>query len=499
MGKILKEALIKSLHRHAGEYDPQEVGNAARGQGVRSGQHPVNNLPPSYLPPARGKGILAYARMTTQRILGLIQRFLKYLKSIKDFLIGKFAFFESIHNKNKLDILIIMPYVPYPVYTGGASRIFQKIRYFGARHNLVVVSFCGSRKKREMVENVLKPWCKKIILIKREEPYQEFGTELPCKVNRLTTAGMWKVLSKLGTKFDIVMFEHIHTAMYRELFESCYSVLEEHNIESRILQQYAENNIYQTRQDIPENEYDEKQAGLLHSFETQHWPLFDLRTTVSDMDRDAMQTRCGREILVVNNGVDANHIQPVEYNRDGKILYMGNMSYRPNIEAVKFFIESIYPVLMAKNQGLSFCIAGTGITPEIREQAESLKIECIESPPEMNEIAAISSVAIVPLQFGSGTRIKILHAMAMGLPVVSTSLGCEGLAVTDGEHLLIRDDSESFADAVLQIRSDEILSNRLRLNGRRLVKLEYNWQKIFRHYESELLTRIPNKPAAGNS
>jgi len=284
--------------------------------------------------------------------------------------------------------------------------------------------------------------------------------------------------------------------MYRELFESCYTIIEEHNIESRILQQYADNNIYEPRQDVPENEYDVKQVELLQAFEKQHWPLFDLRTTVSEMDRDAMQIRCSREILVVHNGIEANHIQPVEYDCNGKILYMGNMSYRPNIEAVKYFMNSIHPVLIRKEHGLAFCIAGVNITEQVREQADLLNIECIESPQNMSEVAEKCSVTIVPLQIGSGTRIKILHAMAMGLPVVSTSLGCEGLSATDGEHLLIRDDPESFADAVLKIRSDAELRNRLRLNGRRLVKQKYNWHKIFQQYENELLTRTGKQSAA---
>jgi glycosyltransferase involved in cell wall biosynthesis len=422
-----------------------------------------------------------------------VNKVLRYFQSLAGFLNDRLYFFSPGFQKHKLKILIIMPYAPYPVYTGGASRIFQKIKYFGSRHHVVVASFCGSRKAREELGKILKPWCRKLILVKREESCPEFNAELPYLVRRVTTKKMWKELGKLSGKFDIVMFERIHTAMYRELFESCFTIMEEHNIESRILQQYAENNIHQLREDIPENEYDINQVEMLRAFEKQHWPLFDLRTTVSETDRDAMRMYCDKEILVVNNGVDANNIQPVEYNNNGKILYMGNMSYRPNIEAVKYFMSTIHPVLISKDPELSFCIAGVNISTQIREQAESLDIDCIESPEDMSEVAAKCSVAIVPLQIGSGTRIKILHAMAMGLPVVSTSLGCEGLTVTDEEHLLIRDDPESFADAVLQILSDELLRNRLRLNGRRLVKLEYNWQKIFRQYEVELMNRASKK------
>ena len=415
---------------------------------------------------------------------------LNYFKSIINTLVGKLFFLNTNSSHRKLKILIILPYAPYPVYTGGASRIFEKIKYFGSRHDLMVASFYTSKRIRRELSKIIKPYCKKLILIKREKPLMDFHTRLPYKVERVTTVKMWKALKKLDNNFDIAMFEHIHTAMYRELFNSCYTVLEEHNIESRILQQYGYNKINEASGHVTGNELDSKQADMLKVFETQHWPLFNLRTTVSEIDRNLMQSCCKAEILVVKNGIDTNNIQPVEYQEDGKILYMGNMSYRPNIEGIIYFIDVIFPVLNKKEPGLTLCIAGAKIPSQILELSESLNIECIENPPDMSEVASKCSVSIVPLLMGSGTRIKILHSMAMGIPVVSTTLGCEGLFVTDGVHLLVRDDPEYFSEGILKLRSDRELRNRLRINGRRLVKHEYNMHKILTQYESELIKRV---------
>ena len=421
-----------------------------------------------------------------------VKKSLKYFKNVIDILSNRLFFLNTGGHHRKLKILVILPYAPYPVYTGGASRIFQKIKYFGTRHHLVVASFYGPTKVKDELGKMLKPYCKKVVLVKRDKPLVEFHAELPIKVQNVTTRKMWATLEKLGNNFDIVMFEHIYTAMYRELFKSCYTIMEEHNIESRILKQYADYN-QDTGQDMPDNEDEQKQADLLQDFETQYWPLFKLRTTVSEMDRNYMQLRCDHEILVINNGIHTNEITPVEYQEGGKILYMGNMSYRPNIEAVTFFINVIFPILIRKDPALSCCIAGTNIPPHILELAKSCNIECIENPPDMSKVAAKCSVSVVPLNMGSGTRIKILHSMAMGIPVVSTSLGCEGLSVCDEEHLLVRDDPESFAEAIIRVRSDKALRNKLRMNGRRLVKHEYNWPKILGNYENELKNRIFNE------
>jgi len=108
----------------------------------------------------------------------------------------------------------------------------------------------------------------------------------------------------------------------------------------------------------------------------------------------------------------------------------------------------------------------------------------------MSEIAKDCCLTVVPLRIGGGTRIKIPHSMAMGLPVVSTSLGSEGLSVVDGVHILIRDEPEQFADAVLQIISDPALRNNLRTNGRRLVEERYDWSRMFERLEMEIISLV---------
>jgi glycosyltransferase involved in cell wall biosynthesis len=114
----------------------------------------------------------------------------------------------------------------------------------------------------------------------------------------------------------------------------------------------------------------------------------------------------------------------------------------------------------------------------------------IADPDDMSEVAKACSITVVPLRVGSGTRIKIIHSMAMGLPVVSTSLGCEGLKVEDGKHLLVRDRPEAFAEAVLQLLQDIALRQSLRHTGRQLVEQEYDWQSIYAQAEQGMVKRF---------
>ena len=172
---------------------------------------------------------------------------------------------------------------------------------------------------------------------------------------------------------------------------------------------------------------------------------------------------------------------------------MGTMSYYPNIDAVLYFVEQILPLIQQQDDSISFCIAGREPPTIIKKLAIShTNVEIIADPEDMSLVAQECIIKVVPLRLGSGTRIKILHAMAMGLPVVSTSVGYEGLEMIDGVHLLIRDRPQDFAAAVMQIYHDQELWMKLRENGRQLVEKQYDWHNIFTKYESEILARIPN-------
>ena len=148
------------------------------------------------------------------------------------------------------------------------------------------------------------------------------------------------------------------------------------------------------------------------------------------------------------------------------------------------------PQIWQQNSELVFCIAGRQPPQAIQALAQQhSQIEVIADPEDMSLIARQCSCSVVPLRLGSGTRIKILHSMAMGLPVVATNIGCEGLIANDREHLIIQDQPKSFARAVLKLIQDRQLWHKLQVNGRQLVESEYDWTKIFGEYEQQLIQK----------
>jgi glycosyltransferase involved in cell wall biosynthesis len=408
--------------------------------------------------------------------LNLLWRFVNHLK-IK-------TYFHQQSKNSDLKILLLTPYPPYPPYTGAAIRRFQKIKYLGERHHLVLVSFMVSYRDYELLQN-LECYCKLILGVKIRSRLFPIFSHQPQPIKRFNSLTMKRLLHKLKKiDFDVVIFDSIFMAQYQYLFPNAYQILAEHNIESTLIEQ-----IIEAKSLEPTND---RQLKLLMEYENEYWAKFPLKTVVSDRDLQQLDNRCQiGKTIVVKNGIDTQKILPVHHPNTTKILLMGLMSYSPNIDAANYFVREILPIVWQQEPTLSFCIAGREPTKQVYDLAIDPRIEIVANPEDMSEIARQCAMTVVPLRLGSGTRIKILHSMAMGLPTVSTSLGCEGLDVVDGLHLLIRDNPAEFARGILQVYRDAQLSDRLRVNGRQLVEREYDWHQIFEQFEAEMRENLP--------
>ena len=403
----------------------------------------------------------------------------------------------------KLKMLMVFPYPPYPPETGGAAmRMFEQIKYFGSRHHLTVAAFIFDESDYQSKDR-LEEYCDRAFVFKLGTPITPDRGNINRQLYNFKTWNMTKALQQLSqVDFDVVSFDFIVGAVYRDLFAHCFTVLNEHNIESKLLSRCAKaDRDYSVASLIAESEAAKpfadapQQAQLLQQYEDRNWHKFSLRTVVSQADKQELEHRCHQgKTIVVKNGIDAANLSPVANFDSNKILYMGNMSYYPNIDGVLYFFTSILPQIWQQNPDLRFCIAGRQPPQAIRELAlKNTRVEVITNPKNMSIIAQQCCCSLVPLRLGSGTRIKILHSMAMGLPVITTSLGCEGLMVSDRQNLLIQDRDTDFAEAVVGLKRDRQLWDKLQLNGRQLVESEYNWTTIFAEYEQQLIAECVNK------
>ena len=205
-----------------------------------------------------------------------------------------------------------------------------------------------------------------------------------------------------------------------------------------------------------------------------------LNVTVSEQDRLLLSRLVpGARVQVVPNGVDTDEFRPDGVGGHG-VAYVGGTHWFPNLDALEFFAADIWPHVTRQRADLAARWIGTATAQHQRQYRERHGIELTGYVADVRPAMQDAACHIVPLRAGGGTRLKILNSWAMGKPVVSTSIGCEGLAAVDGENILIRDDPREFADAVLMVLDDEPLRRRLGTEGRKTVEQMYAWDVIGR-------------------
>ncbi len=238
-------------------------------------------------------------------------------------------------------------------------------------------------------------------------------------------------------------------------------------------------------------------AFRFKAYERRLLPEYDLCITVSEKDRTAISRYTDpTKIRVFANGVDCNAKAFLEHESGGPptLLFVGLLLYSPNADAARWMIGTILPRIRKEVPDCRLDIVGVEAPEDLRKLASSRGrgVRLVGGIEELSPCYQSSQIAVVPLRAGGGTRLKILEAMAFGRAVVSTSLGCEGLSVVDGEHLLIADTAETFASAVVRLLRNQDERNRLRGNARRLVEQAYSWDDCaaahVRSYESFSIT-----------
>lgn len=193
-----------------------------------------------------------------------------------------------------------------------------------------------------------------------------------------------------------------------------------------------------------------------------------------------MQANPRLQVDVIPNGVDIEKYQPLPLpsaNESPRLLFTGNMGYPPCTDAALYFCNEIFPIIRQRIHAAELWIVGRDPTPGVL-QLNGNGVHVTGRVEDIVPYYQQSSVCVVPLRAGGGTRLKILEAMALGRPVVSTTIGCEGLNVVDGKHLLIADTPEQIAEKTLRLLSDRQLYQEISINGRQLVVDQYDWNSI---------------------
>jgi hypothetical protein len=281
-----------------------------------------------------------------------------------------------------------------------------------------------------------------------------------------------------GRRYEIGVIEHSWcAAYYHQIAASCArTVLDLHNIESALhaLCAATENPAGALAHRVFEH------ASL--ELERRWLPRFTQVLTASESDAAAARAIAPTAHVRVYPNAVPSRPTPTE-TRGGSIVFSGNMEYHPNRSAVRFFSREVWPLLRERRPELVWRLVGKNPEAVRAFTGGDSRIEVTGEVEDAVRELAKSKVAVVPLLAGSGTRLKILEAWAAGTPVVSTTIGAEGLPVRDGQHLLLADGASDLAGAVERLLACSDLRESLAVAGRVLLEKEFTWEKAWRHLE----------------
>lgn len=363
---------------------------------------------------------------------------------------------------SRLRLLFLGRYSLRPPMTGNLIRNQHLLRELGRHHDITFVAIAYDETVAQL-KRIYGSSCEAVVLVQhRDEPMRGVAG-LPDAVRQPAIAPLLDTLYWLDTSsYDAAILDTVYMGAFRPHLHT-RTVISEVNIESELLRQAGEDN----------------KARQLAAFETATWAQCDQRWVVSEVDRSLMAERVSGPIQMVPNGADPELWQPQIRQENHRLLFMGALRYGPNLDGLLRFVAQAWPLLRRDRPRLQLVIAGRDPAPELQALSGCDGIEVVANPRDMGRVARRCSLAIVPIEQGSGSRIKILEAMMMGLPVVSTTRGCEGLDVHDRDQLLIRDNPADFAKALADLDQEPELWQAIRERARQWVLAHHTWSACF--------------------
>lgn len=380
-------------------------------------------------------------------------------------------------------ILFLSTWFPYPPDNGSKLRVYHLLRALAKAHAVTLVSFAFDTAQPKQSGD-LRSLCTDVQVV----PVNPFAVNRAGVVRTFLSArpiasqpipAMTQLVTNVlrSSAFDVVIASTETMADYAlQASPGPATILEEHNAMTRWMQErYAA----QTKPLQRLRCWASWQKSRRHG--ARLFSRFDLVTMVSEQDRLASQALPDYRgwVEVIPNGVDCQYNQPgMVQSRLNTLVYNGSLTYSANYDAMRWFLAEVYPRIKERISDISLTITGSTSGVDLVGLALDDTVHLTGFVDDVRLSVAESSACIAPILQGGGTRLKILEAMALGIPVVSTSKGAEGLDAVDGEHLLLADDSERFALQSVTLLRDAYLRQWLATNARRLVVEHYDWGQI---------------------
>jgi len=356
-------------------------------------------------------------------------------------------------------ILFLQKRPLFPTDSGGKIRTLNIVRYLARWNDMTYL--CNVNSGEEQYLEPMRDLGVRLVTLPWNETarsdirfYGQLAKNLfsryPFNVNKDYDPDLRRRAEQLlkTESFDLVICDFVQMARNAIGLPAAASILFQHNVEAEIFQRHAT-----TDRGWLRRKYMGIQWRKMQRFEAEAGRQFDGVIAVSDRDRDIYQREYGwRHVRVIDTAVDIDFFKPSDdVEVTDRVVFVGSMDWLPNEDGVIDFVENTWPLIRQERPQAVFQIVGRNPTPSVQQLGAVPGVEVLGTVPDVRPSLNEAAVVIVPLRIGGGTRLKIFEAMAMRKPVVSTTLGAEGLDAVNGQHIILADTPDAFADKVVEL------------------------------------------------
>jgi glycosyltransferase involved in cell wall biosynthesis len=384
-----------------------------------------------------------------------------------------------------MNILMLTPYLPYPLVSGGQIRTFNLLKNLKEKYQITLFSLIKNEQERQYIKYI-KPYCKEIKVFKR--------SETPFTTDNILRAGFslypFVVIRNLVPEVMDAVKQELETGNYDLIHaETFYMmpnipkttipiILVEQTIEYLGYQSYANSSRHWYLKPVFAID-----IGKIKYWEKHYWRSCSRLVAMSQPDRQYIlnHTPSVGQIDVVANGVSLEYFDQIQKKlpKDPTILFVGTFNWLPNRQAVVYLVEKIWPLIKLRLANAKLNIVGFNPTPEILSYGRAPEISVNGEVKDIRTAYASAHVLCAPVNWGTGTRYKILEAMATKTPIVATPLAVEGISgLKPGSHVLLGQTAQEIADQTVKVLNQKKLQIDLAQNSYQLVKKYYTWKSI---------------------
>ncbi len=385
-------------------------------------------------------------------------------------------------------VFVISPNIPWPPTDGGRIVVYNTTKALvelGHRVGFVGIGEPGAGVPPELGAMVqVWSWEARTKISRWGALRSVFSAE-PYVMTKFHPRGLDQCVLAAADEFrpDVVHVEFLSMGVYGRAVAAARGipvVLRLHNVDSTLMQRFR---------DSQRNPLTRWFAGLEHrrlcEYERTNLGSFDRRVAITPVDAAVLERTAGVSVGSIPSGIDTEYYRPgLQAVEESTVVYVASMDWLPNVDSARWFLDEVWPQVRRAVGTARFVLVGRHPPFDLVERADGRSVVVTGSVEDVRPWLATAAVVAVPTRIGSGMRIKILEALAMGKPVVSTRVGCEGIAgLEDGRNVVLADDAGEFARRIAALLKDRERRTALGTAARALVVEYYQWRDVAKAFE----------------